>query len=100
MFIDLVKAAAVLLALCLLQASTPRLWPARSLALGMSAGVLFGGICVIGMMMPIVLADGLIFDGRSAILGMAGLFGGLVAAIAAGIAAAYRCGSAGPGRSA
>ena len=91
MFIDLVKAAAVLLALCLLQGINSRLWPARSLALGMSAGVLFGGICVIGMMMPIVLADGLIFDGRSAILGMAGLFGGaLVAAIAAGIAAAYR----------
>lgn len=55
------------------------------------SGILFGGICVIGMMLPIETSPGVIFDPRSVILSMAGLFGGpIVAVIAAAFATAYR----------
>ena len=46
--------------------------------------MLFGGICVVGMLMPLVLMPGVIFDARSVVLCMAGLFGGPVVAIIAG----------------
>ena len=40
------------------------------------AGVLFGGVAVIGMTLPYNYAPGIIFDGRSIVLSLAGLFGG------------------------
>ncbi|MHB8121927.1 MAG: PAS domain S-box protein [Desulfuromonadaceae bacterium] len=55
------------------------------------SGLLFGFVCVIGMMTPVTLQPGIIFDGRSIILSVAGLFAGPLAALVAGtIAAAYR----------
>ncbi|MCX5902134.1 MAG: hypothetical protein NTV89_01405 [Proteobacteria bacterium] len=55
------------------------------------AGLLFGGVTVAGMMNPLRLTPGIIFDGRSIIISVAGLFGGPVTAvIAAIIAGAYR----------
>ncbi|MHB8057836.1 MAG: PAS domain S-box protein [Desulfuromonadaceae bacterium] len=55
------------------------------------SGLLFGFVCVVGMMTPVTLQPGLIFDGRSIILSVAGLFAGPLAALVAGaIAAAYR----------
>ncbi|MCK5827785.1 PAS domain S-box protein, partial [Candidatus Bipolaricaulota bacterium] len=55
------------------------------------AGILFGAVAVIGMMTPFVYAPGIIFDGRSVLLSIAGLFAGpITAGIAAAIAIAYR----------
>ena len=55
------------------------------------SGIVFGGICVVGMFLPIEVSPGVIFDPRSVILSISGLFGGpLVAAIAAVIAGGYR----------
>lgn len=54
-------------------------------------GILFGGVTLLGMLSPVSLAPGLIFDGRSIVLSVAGVIGGTVtAAIAAGMAAVYR----------
>jgi hypothetical protein len=44
-------------------------------------GLLFGGVGIIGMMTPLDLLPGIIFDGRSIILSIAGLFGGPIVAI-------------------
>ena len=56
-----------------------------------ASGVIFGAVCLIGMMIPIQLAPGVIVDGRSVLLSMAGLFGGPVTGLIAGaIAGAYR----------
>ncbi len=55
------------------------------------SGLLFGGAAVVGMLTPVTLAPGVIFDGRSMILSIAGLFGGPVTALLAAVpAAAYR----------
>ncbi|MEW5893884.1 MAG: EAL domain-containing protein [Pseudomonadota bacterium] len=61
-------------------------------------GVVFGLVVIIGMTFPLTFIEGLIFDGRSVILSLAGLFGGpLVVGIAAAMAAIYRFWIGGPG---
>ncbi|MBQ0761778.1 EAL domain-containing protein [Marinobacter psychrophilus] len=55
------------------------------------SGIVFGGICVVGMFSPIEFSPGVIFDPRSVVLSISGLFGGpIVAIIAAAIAGGYR----------
>jgi LytS/YehU family sensor histidine kinase len=55
------------------------------------SGGIFGGICIIGMMLPIKIIPGVIFDPRTVVLSMAGLFGGPVASvIAAALTGGYR----------
>jgi PAS domain S-box-containing protein len=91
MFIELVKGVALLLALCFLHGFNIRLWRQHPRTGQVFSGILFGTICVVGMLIPVVLMPGVIFDARSVVLSMAGLFGGpLVACIAAAMAAAGR----------
>lgn len=91
MTIDLINGVALMLALSLLHGFNMRLWRGRRIAEQLGSGLLFGVICVVGMMMPVQFSPGVIFDARSVVLGMAGLFGGpLVGAIAAAIAGGYR----------
>ncbi|MFT5445165.1 MAG: hypothetical protein ACI9DC_000325 [Gammaproteobacteria bacterium] len=55
------------------------------------SGVLFGSLCVTGMMLPIEFGSGVIFDPCSVVLSMDGLFDGpIVAAVSAAIASGYR----------
>lgn len=64
----------------------------------LSQGVLFGIAAIIGMLHPLVLAPGLIFDGRSIMISISGLFfGPLAAAVSAGMALALRLQQGGPG---
>jgi diguanylate cyclase (GGDEF)-like protein/PAS domain S-box-containing protein len=91
MVLELVKGVVLLLALSLLHSFNIRALRGREHLSQVSSGVLFGGICVIGMMMPLAIAPGVIFDARSVVLSMASLFGGPWAgAIAALIAGGYR----------
>ena len=65
------------------------------------SGLLFGGVALVGMMTPVTLQPGLIIDGRSIIMAVAGLFGGPVAAtVAAVMAVGYRCWLGGVGATA
>ena len=90
MALELIKGAALLFALSLLQSFNVRFWGIRKNAEKIVSGGLFGGICVIGMMMPLDVASGVIFDARSVILSMSGLFGGpIVGGVAAVIAGGY-----------
>ena len=91
MFIELINGVALLLALCLLQAFNERLLHDRKVTHSVVSGILFGGICVIGMTVPITFAPGVIFDARSVVLAMCGLFcGPLSVLIATVIAVVYR----------
>lgn len=47
-------------------------------------GLLFGSASVIGMIHPLVVAPGLIFDGRSVMISLSGLFFGPITATVAG----------------
>ncbi len=56
-------------------------------------GILFGGAAVIGIIFPVVVSPGVIFDGRSVVLSLCSLFfgplSGLIAAVMAIIARVY-----------
>ena len=91
MILELVQTMALLLALSLLHGLSMRCLAASPRLARIASGVIFGAVCLIGMMIPIQLAPGVIVDGRSVLLSMAGLFGGPVTGLIAGaIAGAYR----------
>ncbi|MGJ3259828.1 MAG: LytS/YhcK type 5TM receptor domain-containing protein [Rhodospirillales bacterium] len=98
MVLELLKGVALLLALCYLETFIWRCFRERRLARNVMFGLLFGIICVIGMMAPLRFADGIIFDARSVIIAVSGLFGGPVAGVvAAAVAGAYRWSLGGAG---
>ncbi len=98
MLFDLAEATALLLALCFLHGANIRAWKKWPWLGQILSGLLFGGVCVLGMLNPIALAPGVFFDARSVILSMAGLFGGpVVAALSTLIAVAWRLSAGGVG---
>lgn len=98
MVIELIQNVALLLALCSLFGYLKRVrWAGGWVGQALS-GLLFGGVAVVGMMVPWHMAPGLIFDGRSIVISLSGLFGGPVgAAIAALMAGIYRISLGGTG---
>mgnify|MGYP001805948480 CR=1 FL=1 len=90
-YVSLIQNIALLVALTfvhgLLLRHTRHQWAGWTLV----SGLLFGGVALVGMMTPITLQPGLIFDGRSIIIAVAGLFGGpAIAVVATVMAAGYR----------
>lgn len=62
------------------------------------SGFVFGGVAIAGMVTPVQLAGGMILDGRSVVLALAGTYGGpVVAAIAACMAIGVRIALGGAG---
>ena len=96
--LDVARNIAVLLALCMSYTLIFRTWDRRSLSGQILAGVTFGIATVIGMLTPMKLSPGIIFDGRSILISVAGLLsGGVSATLAAGIAGACRIALGGNG---
>lgn len=91
MILELIQTVALLLALSLLHGFSTRTLAARPRLAELASGLIFGSVCLVGMMVPINLAPGVIVDGRSVLLSMAALFGGPVTGLVAGaMAGAYR----------
>lgn len=91
MVLALVQNIAILVALSVVTQALTASLPPGSKRRAVILGLLFGGTAVLGMMTPFRAAPGIIYDGRSIILGIAGIFGGPgAAALAAAIAAVYR----------
>jgi diguanylate cyclase (GGDEF)-like protein/PAS domain S-box-containing protein len=98
MFFELTKGVALLLALGQLYGYSRSALRAYPRLQTLAAGLLFGGITVVGMSMPLNLAPGFIFDARSVVLSMASLFGGpWVGVMAAAISGLYRWSLGGAG---
>ncbi len=91
MILELLQNVALLVALSVgLQLLAQRIDRSRPLY-PVAAGVLFGAVGVIAMMTPLHFAPGVIYDGRSIIVSLAGFIGGPVTAgIAAMVCVAYR----------
>ncbi len=91
MVLTLIQNVALIVMLATIQRYLARRLPTGSWARRTVSGALYGLVAVIGMMIPFGLAEGIFYDGRSIVMGLAGLFGGApVAVIAALIASAYR----------
>ena len=82
-FWELIYNAALLLSLGILYFVVARRWTQRELAGQVIQGLLFGSIALAVMANPVTLLPGLVFDTRTVLLSIAGLFAGpLAAAIA------------------
>ncbi|KOH46033.1 PAS domain S-box protein [Sunxiuqinia dokdonensis] len=91
MITDLLLNSSLLIALTVLYSFLFRKLGAEKYHFKVIAGLLFGAITIIGMNMPVRYEPGIIYDGRSIVLSLAGLFGGgIVSAIAALLALIYR----------
>ncbi len=89
--LNLIQNLALLIALSIVHSFIFRRIGQRSMQYKILSGLLFGGITVVGMMTPVKLMTGIIFDGRSIILSTAGVVAGpVVAATAAVISGAFR----------
>ncbi|MBT8338617.1 MAG: PAS domain S-box protein [Desulfatitalea sp.] len=88
---DLTNNISLIIVLCLFYRLTFYKWKHFKIPQEVIIGILFGSIAVIGMLNPLRFAEGIIFDGRSIVISLAGIFGGAPAAILAAIlAGAYR----------
>jgi len=91
MITDLIQNSALLITLTVLYGFLARKKNTESLSNKVMGGILFGCIAVAGMNMPFYYTLGVIYDGRSIVMALSGLFGGgITAAISIMIAGAYR----------
>jgi PAS domain S-box-containing protein len=86
--IELIESLALLVALSLMFTFILRFRNMSRRTGKVLAGLLFGSIAAFGILYSWILETGVIFDGRSVIIPMAGIFGGWAAALLAGILAA------------
>ena len=80
-FLPLINNITLLLSLSILYSLILKHWNYSAFWHRVITGVLFGLVAVVGMMNPLKLQPGVIFDGRSIILSIGGLFGGPATAI-------------------
>ena len=85
-WIDLIYNLAILVALSVVSGFVDLRWKRGTNAGALLQGALFGCAAAIGMLRPFVLGPGLIFDGRSAMISLSGLFFGPLAAATACLA--------------
>jgi len=97
MYVDLIQNTSLMVALTTLYSLLSRLNRYGETWGKVLSGLLFGGVAMVGMQLPFHYAPGVIYDGRSIILAMAGLFGGGTAAVVsmvlAGACRAYMSGA-------
>ena len=75
-YLDLITNLALLVALCVISGFVDRRWSRESWVGAGMQGVLFGMVVIIGMLRPLILGPGLIFDGRTVMLSLCALFFG------------------------
>ena len=90
-FMPLLHNITLLITLSILYGLVIRSWRKGTFYYSISAGILFSIVAVVGMINAVVLAPGLIFDGRSIIISIASFLGGpITALITVTTAATYR----------
>ena len=98
LFIELIFNLSLLVALSVISGFVDGRWPRERRSGPVLQGVLFGGVAILGMLNPLVLEPGVIFDGRSVIISLGALFyGPWAAAISAAMAIAARVALGGAG---
>ncbi len=75
-YLDLILNLALLVALSIVSGFVEKRWPRNTRTGVLVQGFLFGGTAVVGMLRPLNLGPGLIFDGRSVMLSLCAMFHG------------------------
>jgi PAS domain-containing protein len=84
-FSALINNITLIIALSILYSFIIRRWKYGSRTGKAISGFLFGAVAVVGMLNPLIISPGLIFDGRSIIISIAGFIGGWVTALIAAL---------------
>jgi PAS domain S-box-containing protein len=79
--IDLVYNLSTLVALSIISGFVDQRWQSTTKPGAILQGLLFGCVAMLGMINPLVFEPGLVFDGRSVVISLAGLFFGPVAGV-------------------
>jgi signal transduction histidine kinase len=91
MYISILNNITLLVSLAVIYSFLIRHTAKNALSYQLLSGLLFGIVAIVGMMNSVPAIEGIVFDGRSIVLVVAGMFGGPVtAAVSALIAAGYR----------
>jgi two-component system cell cycle sensor histidine kinase/response regulator CckA len=85
--IQLIYNLSILVALSVVSGFIDKRFPRKTVTGVIIQGLLFGTVAIIGMLYPLVLSAGLMFDGRSVVLSLSALFFGPVSGTIAGIMA-------------
>jgi len=80
-FSGILENICLLLALCFFYGLVTPRWQITTLKGKVIAGLLFGAVAAVGMLFSVKYMSGLIFDGRTILLSVIGLFGGPVSAL-------------------
>ena len=75
-WIDLIYNLALLIALSVVSGFVDLRWKRGTRLGALLQGAVFGSAAMIGMLRPFVMGPGLIFDGRSVMISLGGLFSG------------------------
>lgn len=98
MIIDLIYNLALLVALSVVSGFVETRWARDTRRGAILQGLVFGGAAMIGMLRPLVISPGLIFDGRSVMISLgARFFGPWAAAVACLMTIPLRLWQGGPG---
>jgi PAS domain S-box-containing protein len=98
MTIDLIRNATLLTTLIVLYGLISRKKINYSFVQQLTNGILFGGIAIVGMNIPITYSPGIFYDGRTIILSLSGVFGGgITTALSVILVLIYRVSIGGPG---
>jgi len=97
-YLDLIFNLALLVALSVVSGFIDKRWARETRTGALLQGVLFGAVIIMGMLRPLDMGSGLIFDGRSVMLSLCALFfGPLAAAVSCVMALACRISIGGAG---
>ncbi len=83
-YLELIFKLSLLVALSIVSNFIEKRWPQKTRTGVLLQGSLFGGVAVLGMLRPLDLGPGLIFDGRSIMVSLCALYFGPIAAAVAG----------------
>ncbi len=91
LIIDLIYNLSALVALSIVSGFIDNRWSSTKQRGALLQGFLFGIVAILAMMNPLVLEEGLVFDGRSVVISLSGLFfGPIAAAVSALMSIAFR----------
>lgn len=97
-FLDLILNLSLLIALTVVAGFIENRWPGGAAKGAVLQGLVFGGAAVLGMLRPLILEPGLIFDGRSVMVSLCAMFfGALSGGIASAMTISLRIIIGGPG---
>jgi PAS domain S-box-containing protein len=87
--IDLIYNLSTLIALSIVSGFIDNRWSSKTQRGAILQGILFGIVAILGMINPLVFDVGLVFDGRSVVISLCGLFFGPIAALISGTMAIF-----------